>query len=281
MKNREYIVGGIGIILFLLGIYLSFFVLHYLYVLITGIWFLVAFFNKKFNKKSFLIDEVIENKKYLLLFVVLLIGVLIAFIYEYYAQFVCNVWYTPFFAGLRHFIFSVWAWAIFVPASYETFNLFYKFKGNKKRNKYLNRFFENKFVPLVIILLFILPFILKLGKFNVIPLFFMSVGLWLFFDWINYKNNQFCLLYEVLSLNERVITSLIISSLFIAIPTEYTKIYLNISWIYYFPFMEFKLFGVPYIILLSWIVPGIITWVSGFIFARSLLKMRSNLKIFS
>ena len=219
----------------------------------------MIFINEKYFNNSNL--KIITNKNFILLLIIF--GTIVTLIIEYIGAFLSPAWIYSFnfFNFKFDFWFSIGAYIVYIPATYETFTLIKNITKIKLKKK-LD--FQKLMVPILILslILLMIPFVWSCKEYTGLSFCFFIVGVFLFLDFINNKINKNSVISN--SLNDpKYFLIIFITSLAISIPSEYTNIFQYV-WTYVnIPFIQFTLFNVPIVILLGWI-PLVGLWINLF-----------------
>lgn len=236
-----------GILFLIAGIIFSFGAyLHYLFILIFGLFLFVRYLNYK-SKKIILLN----GKKILW---IVIWGVLTTLLVELMGQILSPVWVYPFnFFNLRYdFWPSVAAYVLLIFCSYELMNfLLLKLKVKNKKSRDINTSFVRALFVLSFLLM-IVPLFWKWTLYPGVPFVFFMTGFFLFSDLLAYVLTKESLIEKCLS-SLRYLSSFILTFLILGLITEYTNLYQRV-WVYQgIPLLNVTLLGIPIIVLLGWI----------------------------
>jgi len=259
-----------GVIITILGLILSFNIFkHYTVIFLIGWLFLMLFLNEKFFSNSNL--KIIKNKYFILLLIFL--GAIVTLIIEYIGVSISPAWIYSFnFFNFRFdFWFSIGAYIMYIPATYETYCLIKNITKIELKEKINHKKLMN-IMLIISIALLILPFIWSNEKYVGLPFCFFVIGLFFLFDFINYKLSKSSIIFNSLN-NPKYLLIIIITSLAMSIPSEFTNI-IQYVWTYVnIPFIQFTIFKVPIIILIGWI-PLVGLWINLFEIIISSLRQK-------
>lgn len=269
--------GILGIILTLLGLILSFNIFtHYTIIFLIGWFFLMLYLNEKFYNNSKLRTHlsILRNKKFLIGLIIL--GVVVTLIIEYIGAYISPAWIYSFdFLNFKlDFWFSIGAYIMYVPATYETFLLLSNIFKLKNKKALIDK---NIIISLLIISLFLLtiPFIWKSSNYPGLPFCFFLLGVFLLTDFLNYKISKKSVIIRSMK-TPRYFLIILLTSLIMSILSEYTNVF-QFVWTYInLPFIDLTLFKVPIIILIGWI-PLVALWINLFEIIESYLRQKKLL----
>ncbi len=201
----------------------------------------------KRTKKNFLKKTII----------IIIIGTISTILIEFLGSSVSKAWkYSFIFYNFKFdFWFSIAGYLTFIPVVSELY-LFLS-KGVHENNKTK----INLNIPLLLVSSFILiPIVWKPNQFQGLPFCFAMVGIMSLFDYINKKITKKSILENIISYPKNIL-KIILTSIIVAISSEYTNISQYVWRYTNLPFITFELFGVSPIIIMGWI-PLTIMWLT-------------------
>lgn len=256
-----------GIIFILIGLIFSFNIFkHYTVFFLVGWTLLMIYLNRTRFQYSPIMKEV-KNLKFIFYF--LLLGVFLTLIIEYFGSFRYPSWIYnfDFYNFTFDFWFSIGAYLMYIPATYETYFLVSKTLHFKKKESKI----KTPFTPILILSLFliIIPNFGAFQRFNKMSYPFTMLGLTFLLDFITFKKTKDSVMNNIVDIKYLLVLG--ITLFLISIPSEYTNIF-QFVWRYVnLPFLEFTLFRVPLIVLAGWSTL-IVAWINIFNLAKYFSK---------
>lgn len=273
MERKRILLLISGLIIFLIGIVLSFNIFkHYLIILLTG-WIL---FVTNLNKLLF------KDKKHHLkglkeAMVIILLGTITTILIELIVAKPSPAWIYSFnfFNFKFDFWFSIGAYIFFIPATFETYLFFKNLFRIKKAKTKLNTRFLNSILLLSLILIF-LPLFWHNKTYGGISFCPFIIGLALLIEVLNNKILGESIIFNSLK-SFKSFLALIITTVVMSLVTELTNL-TQFVWKYVnLPFLNITILNVPIIILLGWI-PLVSVWLNLYCLSEyiALKKLKSK-----
>lgn len=247
---------------------------------VIGFWLFFDALDFKLNKTSILHKI---SKKHILFVHLILIGIFIGLFSDFIGIFLTDLW-DWYYTGLplwlqvlsyvKGLIFGYGfpilmyysAYRVFLSVIRKEVKSFGKRITSKKFEKKLFSWFGVLSVVFLGLALVMYLFSFKFKGFLLAA--FSTIGLFLILEYIEYKQHKRSFLKDIFEGRWRPIISVIITAVVIGFIWEYLNVK-GLRWEYSnFPFISFTIFGVPLVVILSWI-PFVILYLS---FYRAVIR---------